>query len=85
MSTPTPLTDAERKRVYDNEKLFPESYDVAVAAWEFAERLAGLPGLAQHIRLCAHESELWELLAERHGRNYRLRVDPLGWRALCGM
>lgn len=35
----TPKTDAERKRVYDDEKNYPESYDVAVAAWEFAERL----------------------------------------------
>lgn len=35
----TPLTDAESKRVYDDEKQYEESYDVAIAAWAFARDL----------------------------------------------
>lgn len=35
----TPDTDAERKRVSGDERNYPESYDVAIAAWEFAEKL----------------------------------------------
>ncbi|MCY3024284.1 MAG: hypothetical protein NTW87_35350, partial [Planctomycetota bacterium] len=51
---------------------------------ELGERLKALPGLASRIRLCAGERELWELLAQWHGPQYRLRVHALGWRALCG-
>jgi hypothetical protein len=48
---------------------------------DLAERLAGLPSVASRIGVCAREQELWGLLERWHGTNYRLALEPLGWRA----
>jgi len=48
---------------------------------ELIERLAGIPALAEHLSLISSEAQLWPLLAARHGANFHLSAQPLGWRA----
>jgi hypothetical protein len=47
---------------------------------ELTARLAELPAIAQKVRLCAREEEMWALLAGAHSASYSLAVSPLGWR-----
>jgi hypothetical protein len=35
------------------------------------------------VHLCGAEPRLWELLAQWHGADYTLALEPLGWRGFA--
>ncbi|MFH0940137.1 MAG: lactate racemase domain-containing protein [Planctomycetota bacterium] len=50
---------------------------------ELVENLACRPCVAERMFVCGDERDFWELLARQHGSQYKLRVNPLGWRAFA--
>jgi hypothetical protein len=69
---------ASHKQVVLYSRPFAEHEDGA----EFQDNLDEWPNLAKRLFLCPDETSLWMLLAQFHGPQHTLRVNPLGWRSL---
>ena len=47
---------------------------------DLTEHLANCPHLSGRVHFCASATVLWSLLNRFHGGNYKLAIQPLGWR-----